>query len=83
MQLIYDKKPKINDSNEIKAIQNIDLDNINNTPNIDMDLVRQLNIMYQDGDSDSSDDSDEDSDDDPEPLIIKLMESMFSRKKTV
>jgi hypothetical protein len=39
--------------------------------------------MYQDGESDSSDDDDDDSDDDPEPLIIKLMESMFSRKKTV
>lgn len=49
-----------------------------------MELVRQLNINYYQEVSDSSEDSDDDTDDDdPEPLIIKLMESMFSRKKTV
>jgi hypothetical protein len=41
-----DKNIKVNENNEVKVIKNIDLENINNTPNIDMDLVRQLNIMY-------------------------------------
>jgi hypothetical protein len=28
------------ENNEIKAIKNMEIENINNTPNIDMDLVR-------------------------------------------
>lgn len=55
-------------------------------PNISRDLLRRLNIgdLADDFDSSSDDETcDSVDDDDHEPLIIQLMESMFTRKKTV
>lgn len=56
-------------------------------PNISRDLLRRLNIedLADDLDSSSEDESCDSADDydDHEPLIIQLMESMFTRKKTV
>ena len=53
-------------------------------PNISRELLKKLNIQDLTDEYDSEEDSDESTDqEDQEPLIIQLMESMFTRKKTV
>ena len=52
-------------------------------PNINRDLLERLNIGELEGDLSSSEDSESEISQDAEPLIIQLMESMFTRKKTV
>lgn len=43
--------------------------------------MQQAKVL--EGFEDTSDEEDSEEDDDEEPLIIQLMESMFTRKKTV
>ena len=46
-------------------------------------MLERLNIGELEGDLSSSDDTESEVSEEAEPLIIQLMESMFTRKKTV